>query len=241
MSDSSFPLPPVRPPAQLDVFLLRYVDIPAAMALQQLFAHEVDSADGHRAALLLCEHPPCYSRGTAQLTDFTAEQTARDSGLVGHAMPHSAELIYHGPGQLAIYPVLSLSRMELSPLGYRRGLENLLAKVCIGQGASEVETIPGEGIHCRGGLVARSSAHIRNDMTQLGTFLNVSRDYDLGTGRKSTTLASASRRSPQVPQVKSDVISQLEAWFDGVKTHVYTRHPLLQRKRLRPGGETNTD
>jgi len=241
MSESNISLPPVRPPAQLDLFLLSYVDFSAALALQQLFAQEVRSNNRHRAAVLLCEHPPCYSRGTGQLKDFAAEQATREAGLACYSAPHTSELIHHGPGQLAIYPVLSLAQMELSPFGYRNALETLLANMCEDLGAPEVEIESGTGIRCRGGLVVRTAVHIRDDISQLGAYLNVSRLYNLGAGEKATTLAAASRRSPQVSQVKGEFIAQLERWFGSVESHVFTRHPLLQRKTIQTDEPDDSD
>ena len=61
-------LPVVRAATRLEVFLLSRVEVSAAIALQRSFAEDLRRSNGHRAILLLCEHPACITMGLTART-----------------------------------------------------------------------------------------------------------------------------------------------------------------------------
>src|SRR5712692_5787675 len=93
----------------LQVYLLGSVDFEAALALQRLLAYRV-AGDRSNAALLICEHPPLITVGRhgsrAHILCEPEELRARRWRV--RWVNRGGGSILHVPGQLAIYPVLSL-------------------------------------------------------------------------------------------------------------------------------------
>lgn len=62
--------------------------------------------------LLTLEHPPVYTlgrAGTQANLKFTPEE-AKAAGIELHRVERGGQVTYHGPGQLVVYPVLTLAR-----------------------------------------------------------------------------------------------------------------------------------
>ena len=222
-------LPVPRPPETVDAFLLGVVDFSSALALQQLFARELLSSSRHRGCLLLCEHPPCVTRGTERLDDQTLAETGTSLLERSLSVPRPGGLLEHGPTQLAIYPVFSLARMELTPLGYRDCLEAVVARACREQGVPEVTILPGVGVSSRGGLVARTAIHVSDEVTQLGMYLNVSVPYSLHTRLRCSSLDVACMKRTDLARLKTDVVHQFASCLGSTRVAIYTRHPMLRR------------
>src|SRR6056297_2903129 len=109
---------PIRSPRSLDAYLLGRVDTVSLLVLQQQFAQEVAQDQRHRAAAILCEHPPCRSRGTQTkpALHLTDEKPASNGTGNHNQEPISVRrpggIWQHGPGQLVLYLTFSLSRTE---------------------------------------------------------------------------------------------------------------------------------
>ncbi|KAI0567035.1 Octanoyltransferase [Gracilaria domingensis] len=86
-------------------------------------------------ALVLLEHEPVYTLGTASTTDnvlFDGEELRRgqvknrdgnDSAPLLVRTERGGEVTYHGPGQLVAYPILNLNRHKKDLHWYLRALE----------------------------------------------------------------------------------------------------------------------
>src|SRR5256714_14688704 len=62
-------------------------------------------------ALLLLEHPPVYTKGRrSELADLPmGEDWYRAQGIEVHKTSRGGRVTYHGPGQLAGYPIMALT------------------------------------------------------------------------------------------------------------------------------------
>jgi lipoyl(octanoyl) transferase len=113
-----------------EVWPLGRVPYAEALALQERLVAE--RQDGAPDRLLLLEHPPVYTLGSAaddaNLLWDEAERAAR--GIEVARIDRGGDVTYHGPGQLVAYPILQLPRvpgaMHANVVGYVRGLERAL-------------------------------------------------------------------------------------------------------------------
>jgi lipoyl(octanoyl) transferase len=113
------------------VGMLPYLD---ALALQDRYAAEI--ASGARPpCLILLEHPHTYTFGSRSLQQHLLwsknELATRDVDV--HWADHGGNVTYHGPGQLAGYPLLPLGGIKANGrlpqsdyVGYMRRLEKVL-------------------------------------------------------------------------------------------------------------------
>jgi lipoate-protein ligase B len=226
--------PVVRPPETLDVFLLSRVELAAAIALQQQFAQEVLQTPGHRSILLLCEHAPIWSSGTAPL-EWSLQETLPASAREALPVPRAGGLLEHGPAQLAVLPVFSLGLLEQTPLGFTHTLEQIVTQVCRSAGAPEVICSQGLGVHCRTGWLARTALQFTGDISQFGCYLNVGQTYQLHPTEKSSSLAIATMQHKELSATKALVLDEFSHWLPETRQQVFTRHPLLKRTWQNPG------
>jgi lipoyl(octanoyl) transferase len=145
--------------------------------------------DGEVAdVLLLLEHPPVYTRGRRS----TSEELPMGSewyelqGIEVHDTDRGGRVTYHGPGQLVVYPIISLKPYGDDVHEYVRRLE----RVAIGSLAAhgvESQTIEGlTGVWTKGERPGGSSGgarkigsigvHVSRGVTTHGLAINVNND-----------------------------------------------------------------
>src|SRR6516164_9878196 len=116
--------------AALQVYLLGSVDFDTALALQRRLVFEV-SGNRNSAALILCEHPPLITVGRhgswAHILCGSEERRARRWSV--RWVNRGGGCLLHLPGQLAIYPILALDRLDLGVQAYLDRLHTLVAAV----------------------------------------------------------------------------------------------------------------
>ncbi len=146
-----------------------------------------------------CEHEPVYTTGRRGVDN------RRCSGL-GAPLIHTdrgGETTFHGPGQVMLYPVVSLRRRRLSPRAY----VHLLEQSCIdcletfGIHALRYPALP--GVWLQTGKVASLGLRITGGVAYHGMALNVCVDdrwFDAidacGTGLPSVSLSSVLPDTP---------------------------------------------
>ena len=129
-----------------EVWSLGRVPYADALALQERLVAE--RAAGAPDRLLLLEHPPVFTLGSAATAENVlwneAERARRGIELVH--IDRGGDVTYHGPGQLVAYPILQLPRMpgqmHANVVGYVRGLERALIAMLATYGV-EAGTIKG--------------------------------------------------------------------------------------------------
>jgi len=79
--------------------------------------------------IFICEHDPVYTIGRAGVRrEFPEGDARRWPNVRSPSHPvieldRGGDVTYHGPGQLMVYPVLPLKRVDISLVGYIRALE----------------------------------------------------------------------------------------------------------------------
>jgi lipoyl(octanoyl) transferase len=129
-----------------EIWPLGRVPYAEALVLQERLVAE--RAAGAPDRLLLLEHPPVYTLGSAADASnilWSAAERAQH-GIEVVAIDRGGDVTYHGPGQLVAYPILQLPRMpgamHANVVGYVRALERTIVAALATYGI-EADTIKG--------------------------------------------------------------------------------------------------
>ncbi len=152
----------------VDLDLIAY---PEALEIQRRLA-----ALRHQGALpdvlLLCQHPPVITIGRSGDEGHILAQ-ARAAGIPVHSVERGGDVTYHGPGQLVVYPILSLEGEERDLHRLLRGLEEVVLRVLAAFGLSG-ERVPGlTGVWIGNLKVCAMGVAVRHWVTLHGLALNV--------------------------------------------------------------------
>jgi len=179
----------------------RWLDVQPYVAMwQSLLKRAADVAKERRPEVLWsCEHEPVYTTGRRGVDN-------RLRSVLGAPLIYTdrgGETTFHGPGQVMLYPVVSLRRRRLSPRTY----VYLLEQSCIdcletfGIHASRRPALP--GVWLQTGKVAALGLRITGGVAYHGMALNVCVDDDwfdaidaCGTGLPSVSLKSVLPDAP---------------------------------------------
>jgi lipoyl(octanoyl) transferase len=121
--------------------------------------------------LLLAQHPSIYTRGVGSRQKplhklpFPLRTVDREGGL-----------FYHGPGQLAGYPVFDLRARRLTLAAYRRSLEGVLMEALLSLGVKAVRRKGSAGLWARGKRLVFIGVAAREGICCHGFALNINCD-----------------------------------------------------------------
>jgi len=125
--------------------------------------------------LLLLEHPPLYTLGTASSLDFLKFHLENAPYPI-HRIERGGEVTHHCPGQLVGYPILNLRRYKTDLHWYLRQLEAVIMRLIKGYNLT-AERIPGlTGVWIEGYKVAAIGIKVSQWITMHGFSLNVCPD-----------------------------------------------------------------
>ncbi len=147
----------------------------AGLELQQAARERVTV--GGPDELLVLEHEPVVTLGRRgglvdrrRLAELETEVVTTDRGGLA---------TWHGPGQLVIYPIVSLSRRKLSVPAAVAWLGEAMARVCQELGVSGAAYAPDRpGVYVEGRKLGSIGLHISRGVTTHGLSLNVRNTLD---------------------------------------------------------------
>jgi lipoyl(octanoyl) transferase len=140
--------------------------------------------------LLLLEHPPVYTRGRRSTAGELpmAVEWYEAQGIEVRDTDRGGRVTYHGPGQLVVYPIVSLKPYGDDVHEYVRRLERVAISSLV-EGGVEAETIEGlTGVWTRGEppgsgteaeearKIASIGVHVSRGVTTHGLAVNVTND-----------------------------------------------------------------
>jgi lipoyl(octanoyl) transferase len=233
---------PNRQSESLDVHLLGSVEFDAALTLQKHLVYEVSGRNDLFGTLLLCEHPPTVTIGRegsrSDILVGERELTARSLDV--YWLNRGGGALMHGPGQLAVYPVLPLDRLNCGLHSYRRRLETAVIAMCRELRVPAWTKPDTPGVACRCGQFAFLGAAVKSWVSYHGLFVNVSPRMDLmrlvrstPPAARVTSLAAQRLRPTSMHAVRESLVRHIAAEFAYSRFHVHTGHPLLKRERRR--------
>lgn len=235
--------------------LLGCVDFEDCLSAQRRLAYDALSRGDGRIVVLLCEHPELITIGRAgsraDLHFTPAELEERH--LEVRYLSRGGGALLHGPGQLAIYPVVPLAWHNWSVGSYLRLLRSGIAAGLLDLGVRSGSLAGQFSLWGRRGLLAAVGIAVKHGVATQGVFLNVSPDMRLlrrfsvagqSAARPAERTGSAARKSPQsraefssllseqgravkMASVRAAMVQHLAEALGCENYHLHTGHPFL--------------
>jgi len=191
-------------------FRLGVMDYEGALRLQNRLA-EARREEKIGDVLLLLQHPPVITMGkSGKVQNVLAPQTLQEKKIKVIFTDRRGDVTYHGPGQLVVYPILSLRLYGLSVPGYVWNLEEMGIRLLASYGipAGRIEKL--RGVWVGNEKIAALGVHLPNWVSKHGLALNVNTDLDpfdlinpCGTGRRVTSMAKILGRELPMEEIES--------------------------------------
>lgn len=223
-----------------EVHLLGMVDFESCLFLQERLVYDISGRDDCHGALLVCEHPPLVTVGREGSSEHILcgpeELAARQLGV--RWLNRGGGCLVHLPGQLALYPILPLARLELGLADFRRALEQAVIDLCreMRIAAQRQESEP--GVWGRSGQLAHLGLSVKSWVSYNGLFVNVCPAMDWmrlvrtsPQGGRLSCLAAERVRPVAMSAARESLIRNVAARCGYGRYHLYTGHPLLRRTR----------
>lgn len=231
---------PLIPP--LEVYLLGLTDYDDLRRLQRRLLYDLGERSG--AALILCEHPPTITVGRqgSRAHILPDDQALRAAGIRCHWVNRGGGCVLHLPGQLAVYLLLPLQKLNLNLADYLDQLHSAILKL-LAQFDLQGEVRPDlPGVFLGQARVASVGIAVNRWIAYHGFTLNVGpylRGFDLieepgirAFSLRQTSLESRRQRPAPMSRVREAMIQQIEQAFKLERHHLFTDHPLIRRKKF---------
>lgn len=199
---------------------------------KELFHRSIDEklAGGHpKHHLIICEHPHVYTLGKSanQSNLLLSEAELKSKAIEVFDIERGGDITYHGPGQLVVYPIFDLERMNLGVKKFVFNIEQVIINVLKRFG------IDAERIHDRIGIwigkdtaferkIAAIGIKVSRHVTMHGLALNVNTDLSLfdniipcGIQDKAVcSMASELGRNLEMSDVKQVLLDEFSSIFE---------------------------
>jgi lipoate-protein ligase B len=144
-----------------------------------LRAREVGAPESGR--ILLVEHPPVITisrRAGAHDHLLASPEVLVRRGVEVAETDRGGDITYHGPGQLVVYPILDLNRLNLGLHAYMRLLEQSVIEACAAWGVPCERDPSATGVWTRAASakVCAMGVRVRRWVSMHGLALNVDPD-----------------------------------------------------------------
>lgn len=223
--------------------LLATVPFDDFLALQRRLVYEAGEQDDGRITVLLCEHPSLISvgrmgsRGHIRLSNEQLRTRRLEVRWVGRG----GGCLLHGPGQIALYPIVPLRWHGWTVGDYLQRLRSALTRTLDELAVRHWSFGEGIGMWGRSGQLASWGVAVRNWVTCHGAYVNVNPvmtqfafvdvvDPLAATSGQKTTMGclfAERRRAMSVAKVRATLIPNLAVAFGTERYHLITGHPLL--------------
>jgi lipoyl(octanoyl) transferase len=122
--------------------------------------------------LWIVEHPPIYTLGQAG----KPEHVLRDVGIPLVKIDRGGQVTYHGPGQVVIYLLLDLARMQIKVRELVGAIEQAVIDLLGEHGVGAERRAGAPGVYVGDAKIAALGLRIRNGCSYHGVSLNVDMD-----------------------------------------------------------------
>jgi len=215
--------------------LMGCVDFDDCQSLQRRLAYDALTRGDGRIAVLICEHPRLItigrngSRGHIRLTG--TELNARQ--LTVRYVSRGGGAILHGPGQLAVYPIVPLDWHGWSVGEYLRRLRIALHDTL---GDLKIRAQLREGsfsLAGRTGVLAAVGTSVKHGVAMQGAFVSVNPDMrdlarvEVAPGQTMSSILSERPAPVRMTAVRAALVAHLAAALGCERHHLHTGHPHL--------------
>jgi len=227
-----------------EFFLLGRVDFDAWLAFQRRLAYQAACELRNKIVVVCCEHAAGITvgrKGSRAHIRLTQQELDR-AELSVRWVNRGGGVVLHGPGHLAIYPIVSLDGCGWSIKEFvghfHAGLQATIESLGIRTESRGDST----SIWSRRGLLAAMGVALQNRTTTHGAYLNVNPSQTWqgyidtaagqsgGKARESTSsLLAERRRAVRMTEVRTAFVEQLVKAFGCTSHHVHTSHPWLRQ------------
>lgn len=196
------------------------IDYEVALKLQNRLAQaRVDEEIGD--TILFLQHPPVITMGkSGKIQNVLAPQTIQEKNINVIFTDRGGDVTYHGPGQLVVYPILSLRNHGLSVPGYVWKLEETVIRLLARFGIEAARMEKLRGVWVGKEKIAALGVHLSRWISKHGLALNVNTNLDpfdlinpCGTGRRATSMARILGRELSLEEVESLMIQSFAEVF----------------------------
>ena len=176
---------------------------------------------GAPEVIYITEHKPVYTLGRRGHEENLLRLPA---GTECIRIERGGDITYHAPGQLVVYPIINLHLHHLGVKDYVSALEEAVISTCGDYGieAGRVEGATGVWLGIgtnRERKICAMGFAVSRGVTMHGLALNVSLDLSgfqainpCGfTDKAVTSIAQETGQTPQMPEVKTRLVSHLKA------------------------------
>lgn len=122
--------------------------------------------------LWIVEHPPVFTQGQAGKPEHLLN--AGDIPIV--QSDRGGQITYHGPGQLVVYPLLDLRRLQLNVREYVSALENAVVDFLRYYGVAAAPKAEAPGVYVFDAKIASVGIRIRKGCCFHGVAVNINMD-----------------------------------------------------------------
>ena len=129
---------------------------------------QADTAD----EIWITEHPPVYTQGLNGKAEHLLAQTA----IPVVASDRGGQITYHGPGQLIIYPLLDVKRLNYGPRQLVNLLEQAMLKTLSQYGVSAYSKPEAPGVYVGEKKIAALGLRIKRGCSYHGLSINNNMD-----------------------------------------------------------------
>jgi lipoyl(octanoyl) transferase len=196
------------------------IDYEAALKLQNRLAQA--RMDGEiEDTILFLQHPPVITMGkSGKIHNVLAPQTIQEENIKVIFTDRGGDVTYHGPGQLVVYPILSLRNYGLSVPGYVWKLEETVIRLLARFGIEAAREEKMRGVWVGKEKIAALGVHLSRWISKHGLALNVNTNLDAfelinpcGTGRRATSMARILGREASMEEIETLMIESFAEVF----------------------------
>lgn len=184
----------------------------------------------HPDIFLVVEHPSVFTLGKRGIRDslLMDEVFLQERGISVIHVERGGDITYHGPGQIVLYPIISLRQSNLSVKDYVGLLEELMIAVSSSYGIQANRDERNRGVWVGNNKIGSIGISVRHGIVFHGMALNVTLDLapfrwinPCGlTGVGATSFEKEINRSVDLDTVKSCLINKIGEIFDRTTNNI---------------------
>jgi lipoyl(octanoyl) transferase len=185
-------------------------------AMQALTEQRHINRDEHADQLWLLEHQPVFTQGLAG----KPEHVLAPGDIPVVPTDRGGQVTYHGPGQLMLYTLLDLTRLELGTRDFVRKLEKLIIDYLASLNITSEYRVEAPGVYVNGAKICSIGLRVRQGLAYHGLAFNI--DMDLSPFKRInpcgyenlavTSLANLTENKT-INAVKTEIIPRFMAEF----------------------------
>lgn len=205
---------------------LGLVDYNKSLNMQNTHVGSVKS--GKDSIVLGCEHPAVVTMGRRCEGDGELKDTRENLESLGIPVVNvqrGGQATFHMPGQLVIYPIINLKKVNLGVKDYIQMLMEVTSKVLSNKGVSAAFVMKTPGLYSDKGKIAFFGVRVQEGVSSHGISINVSNNLEFFKCIKSCGKDSENFDSLYLRGVNAQCQELFYEWFTEFERVYYKLKP----------------